>query len=119
MSFRSFRRAIRREPFQSEGGGLVKPHRTPLHSFSAKLAPGKVIRFKPHILKALGWRIGDVLVWVVKGKGVASLFKKPTEKEWRVERLKWRLGVQWHPLPDRFAETYLGWLSQGKGRYRR
>lgn len=105
--------------YSSDGVGSVKPHRTPLHSFRAKLAPGNVIRFKPHVLKALGWRVGDVLVWVIKGKGLATLFKKPSEAEWRVERLKRRLGDQYHPLRDRFAETYLGWLRQGKVRYRK
>jgi len=94
----------------------VKPHRPPFQSFKTKLAPGKIIRFKPCVLKSLGWNVGDVLVWVIKGYGVATLFKKPTETEWRVERLKWRLGDQTFALPDRCAPTYLGWLWQGKSK---
>lgn len=93
----------------------MKPHRSPRLTFKTKLAPGKVIRFKPHFLKAIGWDAGDTLVWIVKGAGSALIFKKPTETEWRIDRLRRRR----QPIsiwPERCPRTLLEWRYLGVSR---
>ncbi|MFH1657910.1 MAG: hypothetical protein ABIG35_01230 [Pseudomonadota bacterium] len=82
-------------------------------SFHTKLAPGKVIRFKPYVLAEIGWRPGDDLVWAIRTRSQAVLFKKPTESEWRIDRLRRRqMGIK-ASWPESCPRTFLDWCRLG------
>jgi hypothetical protein len=63
------------------------------------LRPGGLLWVRPPILRHLGWSPQtDTFLYEWEGRRV-TVFKKPTERQWRIERLRTRLDPQ-HPIPS-------------------
>ena len=97
----------------------MRPIRRPAISFKIRILPGRIIRIRPHRLRQLRWKCGDSLVWIPQ-VSQALIFRKPTEREWRIERCQLRGRrvpvIQW---PPRCPRTLAGWKRLGRERYTR
>ncbi len=86
-------------------------------SFRLRILPGRIIRIRPHRIKRLGWKCGDSLVWIPHGQQ-ALIFRKQTEREWRIERSQLRgRRVPLSQWPIRCPRTLADWLRLGDERY--
>lgn len=69
----------------------MKPRKLPHFRFKARLLPGHLIRLRHSVLKRLGWTRRTPIIFSLNNQGHALVFSKPTETEWRIDRLARRL----------------------------
>ena len=91
----------------------MKPRKSRRRRFLARLQPGRIMRLKPQVLRAMGWNVDDGLVFSFRGAGALTVFKKPTEREWRVDRLTRRLNGSTFDRCDRCPPTFAAFRALG------
>jgi hypothetical protein len=76
----------------------MKPVRRNLTATKLRLRPGGLLFLRPPWLRQMRWTADDTLV-VRFDSGRLTLYRQPSESEWRIHRLRTRISPNYAALP--------------------